>query len=243
VTVQFAIIYDDRTRLGYDGRKAVPLEKPDMRPYANIGTERNVVDIINAGIFQICKQSFPLREITSDGGRGDKRYSFPGGKIRKKARGIVGVTSRVVFARRDAPSARDAFAIVYPDFYQTVAIQINDVRKFHRAFPNASVAAYTVFRLCFYDLVHALSSVSFAIRPQCAICYYYSACPSKNNNKRIYKNSLLTYNAKKVIILFMSQSHNFSCLRFLVSFFRNGGVMVSTGILFAGIAIRSGILR
>jgi hypothetical protein len=140
VPVHFAIFDDDRAGLGYYGR-TVFFKAPDMRPYADIGPERNVVYLAYAEPLQICEQPFVSGYVRPDRGRGYQRYGDAFRKVVKEPAGIVRKKPCLMFTRGHAPAAGYAFIVVNFDFNIAGFILICNIGRFHRTFPDAFITS------------------------------------------------------------------------------------------------------
>jgi len=96
---------------------AVLLKVPYIPPDTNVGSERNIVYLLNPEFFEIGKKPFPVRYIGPYGGRGNEGYGNAAGEIFKKTGGIILEISCVMFASRNTAAAGDTFVLIDFDFY------------------------------------------------------------------------------------------------------------------------------
>jgi hypothetical protein len=141
------IIHNSRAWLGYNGFRPVFLNIPNVRPSANIRSQRNVVNGSHSQRAQPCKHPFVVVEIGFYRRRGKYADMSTGLQVFEEAFRIVFVVPRAVVAGFQATAAGYALAVFYSDLNISLAVCPGKIRLIYGANSNATVTAYTFVKV------------------------------------------------------------------------------------------------
>ena len=139
--VYFTVCDDRRTRLGYYRGVPVIFKISYVRPNTDVGAQRYVVNFVYAQLFEICDESFVLRDVRYKRGCCHDRYGEAFFKVFREAFEIVFEVPCVMFARQDTAAAVNTLFVVDVDLYIPELILPGYIGHLHRAFSDAPVTA------------------------------------------------------------------------------------------------------